>query len=429
MIRTIADVLRGEGLPSAVRRASERLTEFVASSALRAGALLVSAPGNSPILNVASGLVVTRHGGVQTQLSSRLKEERKLRPVALLQPGLLDLSVPHHHTHSFQRFSPAKTFDSPEFEAAVQNALSITGARAIQLEGLDGVPLGSVLRLMEKGIAVILSVHDFSLFSARPNLLEEPSQRFCHYSLDHQRCRRCIGETWDVPGDHQSERRRLGHALLETATRVIFPSHFLFEKHRELFSLSSLRASVIEPGVPAEAPPPRASATEVAYAGSVKIHKGAHLLPEIIRQSKEGSRVHVFGGGDEQLFRQLRSSGNVTIHGYYRHGQLPVLLSRHRIGLVILPSIVPESYSLVMTEAHRAGAAVVAFDLGAPAERIRTGGGGWLAPLESGATGLAEIVRQWRDHRLSTTIPRSVFTPSDAAAAHVELYRELGFAE
>jgi len=163
----------------------------------------------------------------------------------------------------------------------------------------------------------------------------------------------------------------------------------------------------------------------IAYAGSLKRHKGAHLLPDLARRPGNAG-IHVFGGGDEELLRAIRRVPNITVHGYYRGNTLPSQLARFGIGLVVLPSIWPESYSLVLSEAWIAGAAVAAFDLGAPAERIRRHGGGWLTPLEQGAEGLAEIVDKWRAGSITTTVPRSVATPEDAANAHLKLYRRWG---
>jgi glycosyltransferase involved in cell wall biosynthesis len=181
---------------------------------------------------------------------------------------------------------------------------------------------------------------------------------------------------------------------------------------------------VIEPGVQVSrrevrrADAPRA----IAYAGSAKRHKGAHLLPELSRETA-GVALHVFGGGDEDLLRTIRHLPNVTVHGYYRSGELPSLLRRHGVGLVVVPSIWPEAYCLVISEAWKAGAVVAAFDLGAPAERIRAHGGGWIAPLESGAEGLAKIVNRWRSGEITATAPPNIASPLDAARAHRDLYR------
>jgi O-antigen biosynthesis protein len=416
MIRTIGTVIRGEGLASALRRANERIGDALHAAALRARGAFAGA-GDASILNVAASGTALRLGGVQTQLAARLDVERNLRPVALLAPGVLELSTPRPHARRI----------ATDIETGIREALALTGARSVHFEGMHDVPFDAVTRLIESGIRVMLSVHDFSLFCARPHLVEEPMERFCFYSQDLDRCERCLRQTWDVRKDSQLARRTLGRKLLSSATGGIFPSRFLLEQHRQLFSLPNLAGEVIEPGVAALDRPVHSSGAgrAIAYAGSVKVHKGAHLLPELARLLGN-VEVHVFGGGDEDLLRAMRRIPNITIHGYYRGGTLPDLLARNGIGLVVLPSLWPETYSLVLSEAWLAEAAVAAFDLGAQAERIRGQGGGWLAPLESGVAGLARIIDDWMAGRITAAIPHTVASPADAAAAHVELYRTCG---
>ncbi|MEA2337695.1 MAG: hypothetical protein QOE82_1702 [Thermoanaerobaculia bacterium] len=414
MIRTIASVIRGEGLRSAIRRANERIAGGTRFGALRTRAAFTNA-AETPILIVAAAGGATRLGGVQAQLQARLREERKLRNVALLTPGALDLSAPARHIRRV----------ASDLVAGIPESVAITGARTIHFEGMSDVPLAAALQLIESGLDVILSVHDFALFCARPHLIEEPMGRFCFYSEDLDRCQRCLRQTWDVPENAQHTHRALARRLLASAKGIIFPSHFLIEKHRQLFSLPLLHAEVIEPAVPIGGRIRRGGSRSIAFAGAARHHKGAHLLPELARLTPD-IEMHIFGSGDEELLRAIRRAPNVRVHGYYRSGELPSLLARHGVGLVVLPSIWPEAYCLVLSEAWLAGAAVAAFDLGAQAERIRQHGGGWLAPLESGAAGLAAIVDDWKAGRIATTPPRQISTPGDAARAIVDVYQRLG---
>ncbi|HEX7681538.1 MAG TPA: glycosyltransferase [Thermoanaerobaculia bacterium] len=412
MIRTIARVIRGEGLPSVLSRTRERIGDALHGAAMRARGTFAGA-SEAAVLNVAASGTALRLGGVQAQLAARLRVERGLRSVALLSPGLLEQS-------GSRRIAT-------DLDAGIREAIAITGAGTVHFEGMHEVPLRAVLRLIESGIRVIVSLHDFSLFCARPHLIEEPMGTFCCYSEDFDRCHRCLDPTSDVPPNAQRDRRALAREILVAATGVIFPSQFMLDQHRQLFSLPELVAEVVEPGVPAPARPLHANGARraIAYAGSLKRHKGAHLLPDLARLLGN-VEFHVFGGGDEDLLRAIRRVPNITVHGYYRRDTLQSLLARFGIGLVVLPSIGPESYSLVLSEAWIAGAAVAAFDLGAPAQRIRRHGGGWLAPLESGAEGLAKIIEQWRAGSITTEVPRSLPTPEDAAHAHVKLYRKWG---
>jgi hypothetical protein len=205
--------------------------------------------------------------------------------------------------------------------------------------------------------------------------------------------------------------------LLHSAASLVFASEFLRDQYQ-------LEGIVIEPGLsvaPATLP---ANSRGVAFAGAVQRHKGGHLLPDLARVlAKRGEILHVFGRGDGDLLRALRAMKNVKLHGYYEGGTLPSLLAKHGIGLVLVPSIVPEAFCLTISEAWAAGAAVAAFDLGAQAARIRSYGGGWLAPLESGAEGIVRIIDQWSPLAVPTDIP----TAKASAAAYLDLYRRLGW--
>ncbi|HEX2834241.1 MAG TPA: glycosyltransferase [Thermoanaerobaculia bacterium] len=388
----VTRVIRAEGLASAARRARERIEETLRDLAMRAG----RAPyERADVLNLSTAPLAPRFGGVQVQLRARLRYERTLRHVALLHPHALDLG------------DHRRRLDG-DFETRLRRALELTGAKAIHLENTADAPLDLLLRCK---VPLIASIHDFSLFCADPHLLEHGT--FCHYSRDIVRCTACHGE--------QRTRRARSREFLQRATALVFPSRFLLERHRELFDLPLPHAQVIEPGLSTSAP--RASrGTAIAYVGAVKRHKGGHLIPQLVR---DDAQWHVFGGGDGTLLRSLRQLRNVTIHGYYRDGALPALLARHRIGLTVIPSIWPETHSLVLTESWLAGVPAMAFDLGAIAERIRAHGGGWLTPLDGGADGLASLLAQWRAGALTTNIPATLPDARDAARAHIALYRSV----
>lgn len=238
--------------------------------------------------------------------------------------------------------------------------------RAIHLEGTVGIDADAIRRWIDDGARVVISLHDTAFRNDRH--------------------------------------------VLDAATAVIFPSHFLRGQY-------GVAGHVIEPA--SMAARVDGGGDGIAFAGSVKHHKGGHLLPEIA-DALGAQTLHVFGGGDAELLRPLRKRRNVIVHGYYRAATLPALLARHRIGTVLLPSIVPESFSLTLSEAWLAGATVLAFDHGAIADRIRLLGGGHLALLASGARGLVELLAQPK------TIAPQVPSPRDAALAHLALYRTCG---
>jgi glycosyltransferase involved in cell wall biosynthesis len=116
------------------------------------------------------------------------------------------------------------------------------------------------------------------------------------------------------------------------------------------------------------------------------------------------------------------------VRGYYRAGSLPRLLRRDRIDLAILPSVVPESFSLVLSECRAAGVPVLAFDSGAVGERLRAEGGGLAVPLEEGGAGLATAISGMvRGERAVPPLAAgSAPGPGEIARRWLAFYRESG---
>lgn len=428
MIGTIVRAARTEGIGSALRRAQERIGETMRIRMMLARGTSARAQP-SAILNISATGPFARLGGLPTQLMARLDEERALREVAWLYPGIIELTA---HALRAPQFTTSDVLFDAGFERTFEYALSVTGASVIHIEGTAGLPIGSILQIAKSGIGVVLGVHDFSLFCARPHLIEEPIGVFCDYCVEADRCHRCLRATSNAGSNDQAQRRATARQLLAAARAVVFPSTFLRDKHKELFALPDLVAHVIEPAVPGESIArmvrgARGRRPRIAYAGSLKRHKGAHLLPEIIT-AFAGDEVdwHIFGGGDENFLRSVRRLPHTTVHGYYRGGTLPSLLARHQIDLGLLLSIWPETWCFTLSECWGAGVPAVGFAHGAIAERITSSGGGWLAPIEEGSSGIVKIVRQWLHGELTTEVPRTVRTPRDAALAQVTLYRSLG---
>jgi glycosyltransferase involved in cell wall biosynthesis len=433
-------VLRAEGLAALRDRIADRLRESLRRRSFRAAAdgRLGAAP--IPVLNVLSTGPNPRLGGLQSQLLTRIEAEAARRSLALLYPEpegyRLEVASGGRRLALALSGSPPSpvALRDEAFEQAVEKAASEVGARALHVEGLSAIPLGSLSALMASGLELVLSVHDFSLFCPRPHLLEEPAARFCGYSRDPERCGRCLARDWPVGPGFQGERRAVAHEVLRAARAVVYPSDFLRGRHLELFpGLDEGRQRVIEPSVPGGAPPgsPRnGPVRHVAYIGQVLPHKGARIFEEVIQRLPPGShpdlRWSAYGGGDAGLLQRLRGLPRVRVRGYYRSGSLVDRLRKDGVDLALLLSIVPESYSLALSECRAAGVPVVAFDHGAIAERIRRQGGGLLVDPAAGAAGVAAAVAALAN---GTRVPAAPpFSPPLAAEAFQELYRELGLA-
>lgn len=366
VLRTIARVVSGEGIASAVVRAAERLEDGARGEGRRAAGLLF-APPQAALVNLLTMPAEARLGGVPVQWLSRLRHERGLRDVVAWSAGTLTAGP----------------------RAWPVDVEALRAVRALVIEG----PFADLPPLADD-VQMVLAIHDFSFISSRTHELVIDPVRLA------------------VTGP-----------LLERARAVIFPSMFLRDSY--LGVLPELAAHVIEPGIDVTRQLSRPTIRKrIAFCGSVKPHKGGALLPELMRATP-AAEWHLFGGGDVDLLRAARAASNARVHGYYRAGSLPRLLARNEIGLAVLPSVVPESFSLTLSECWSAGVPVVAFDDGAIAARIRAHGGGFLVPLDAGADGLAAAVRAWQSGA-TVTMPSHVPTAQEAAASHGALYRALG---
>jgi glycosyltransferase involved in cell wall biosynthesis len=426
-------LVRAEGAGSVARRLADHAGEWQRRRTFRMvaeGAL----GGRAAVLNVLPSLPAPRLGGVQIGMLRRLEAEVRQRPIALLYPFgegyRLEVEASGRRAAVLLDGPPpaaTPALRDPAFEAAVLRAAKAVGASVVHVENIAGLAPGSLAALPEAGLATILSIQDFAGYCPRPQLLEEPVRRFCDYSTDAVRCERCLACSWTLDASFLPEYRRLAAVALSAASAVIYLSPFVRERYAALIpGLDPARQHVIAPSsgaVPMGAPVPRASAQlHAAFVGAVRPHKGALVFEEVValarRQGLQDIRWSAYGGGDPEVLRRLRRLG-VTVHGYYRAGSLPALLRRDGVNVALLLSIWPETYTLVVDECLAAHVPVVAFDLGAPAERVQ-GGNGRLVPLAEGAVGVLRAVEA--AHKAGPVPEVAPRTASQAADAVLDLY-------
>jgi glycosyltransferase involved in cell wall biosynthesis len=81
------------------------------------------------------------------------------------------------------------------------------------------------------------------------------------------------------------------------------------------------------------------------------------------------------------------------VTGAYKHEDLVGLIEANKINLAFFPSICPETFSYVTEEMIRLELPVVAFDLGAPGERLRGYRKGRLCPEVTAESALSTLLR------------------------------------
>lgn len=128
----------------------------------------------------------------------------------------------------------------------------------------------------------------------------------------------------------------------------------------------------------------------VGVIGQISFQKGAGIVADLvglIDQATLPVRVVVIGTLDAAV-----TSSRLTVTGPYRREDLVGLIEAHRANLFLFPSICPETFSYVTEELTLLGLPVVAFDLGAPGERLRSYEQGRLCAETNAQTALDTLL-------------------------------------
>ena len=127
----------------------------------------------------------------------------------------------------------------------------------------------------------------------------------------------------------------------------------------------------------------------IGIVGEITVQKGARVVRDIVERVERdhpGVRVVVLG----TLEIPLRSE-RLKVTGAYRRQDLVRLIESHGINMFLFPSIWPETFSYVVAELILLGVPIVAFDLGAPAERLRGYANGRLCKAIDAAAALETL--------------------------------------
>ncbi len=111
------------------------------------------------------------------------------------------------------------------------------------------------------------------------------------------------------------------------------------------------------------------AALVIGVMGEISPQKGAHVVTGMIREIERrgiDARIVVLG-----TLHAAVKSPRLTVTGAYDRAHLVDLIEANGINMFLFPSIWPETFSYVVAELIALDMPVVAFELGAPAERLR----------------------------------------------------------
>lgn len=243
----------------------------------------------------------------------------------------------------------------------------------------------AVLAAQRAGVSMVLTATDFFLPCLRVNLVDVEG-RLCEGPAEGRRCaERCATPTWtDAP---LAARWVQARAIVAAARVRVAPSRYVAARFEAAFP--GLDWLVVPHGVDLlaalDAEPlarlPTGPRPLLAYVGSVVPAKGLHVLLQALRQAPDlPLRLAVAGAthGRDGYARELQATAAADARVHWLGACTPTEVASlmRGIDLLCVPSLVPESYSLVVHEAAAAGVPALVSALGAPAEAVTVHGGG-----------------------------------------------------
>jgi len=283
---------------------------------------------------------------------------------------------------------PNLRFQLPDEFAALVALLRAERPAWIELNHLLGhhhcvVDLAKALR-----IPYDVRVHDYAAICARVNLVGA-ERRYCG-EPDVSACVACVADagTQLEEAIAPAALRLRSAADFAGARTVIAPSADTATRLRRYFPGVAV---AVEPHEDDAALPPLRDIPpgprRVAVVGAIGVAKGYDVLLACARDAAARDlplSFTVIGHSEDD--DRLLDTGRIFITGPYDPGEAVAQIRAQPVGLAWLPSVEPETWCYALGEALRAGLPVVAFDLGAQAERLRATGRGLLLPFGLPAT-------------------------------------------
>jgi GT2 family glycosyltransferase/glycosyltransferase involved in cell wall biosynthesis len=279
---------------------------------------------------------------------------------------------------------PNLRYVMPDELAELLRLLRRERPRVIELHHLVGHHPTVIDLLGGLDVPYDIHVHDYAWLCGRVALVG-PAQRYCGEPAVAQ-CEACVADAGNLIEEDitVAALRRRSAKLLAGARRVVVPSEDAAARIRRHFPATR---PVVRPheNDAALGEPPRAAATKtcrVCVIGAIGIHKGYQVVLDCARDAAErGLPLEFVVVGHTIDDRRLLATGRVFVTGSYAADEVVTLIKAQNATIAMLPSIFPETWCLSLAEAWHASLRVVAFDIGAQAERIRQTGRGILLPL------------------------------------------------
>lgn len=254
-----------------------------------------------------------------------------------------------------------------------------------------------IIRIKETyGCNVEYYVHDYFCLCPTIHLIDRANE-YCGYPDNHS-CKLCKSASYQLTkytiNTMETWRNEWEEFLIHCDSIYVFSMDTkikLTQQYKELKDQEQLIqitqpityiSKVKEPG---NEPP-----YIVGVLGSLCHEKGQEIVYELSqlmqKEGQENIKIVIIGSCSDK-----KPSSNITVTGAYNKEMLSILIEQYRVQVILIPSIIPETFSLTTEEAIHTGLPVIVFPLGAQAERVTQYENGHVADQVSAESMYEEI--------------------------------------
>jgi len=327
----------------------------------------------------------------------------------------------------------------------------------------------------EAGSAVVLTLHDYFLLCHRVQLLKK-DHRLCKGPLYGLECASCVDLAslprdirttfflrlkdfipfpvikWtkrffippkylDEPGYEVFHRYRFMYEILKIPEIILTPSRFVKDYFLKYYPFIEPKTTALPLGIfPDGSSDSSRRKTQsqdgrvrFCYFGNILPSKGLHVLIEAFKTLPEGkASLTIYGSRNiwtETYYDQLKGLTNglpVDFRPPFERENLSEALSDQDV--VVLPSIWPETFSLMIREANRLGLPAIGSKIGAIPEAIEEGRNGFLfrpGDVEDLKGCMLRFIREPSlIHKMASQMPR-LKTIEEHAQEMVAIYKRI----
>lgn len=330
-------------------------------------------------------------GGTDRFIRSRIGHSRALgREALILRPEkqnggvTLRLEIPDRPEFGNLLYDPSTEL------SVLRRDLTLLGVTELELHHTMHLP-PALLPELTRWFPYRAYVHDYGWICPRYTLIDG-SGLYCGEPQDPAVCDQCVADHGDLMGVDMpvADWRALTRQILTAAQSVGCSSVDAANRMRRYVPEGRFR---VEPAEQPWSPPPAlqparqrlpSEQLRVVVPGAIGPSKGYDVLlacAQDAAQRRLPLKFLLLGYSMDD--GALLDTGHVEVTGRYREDEVPALMAQLRPHLAFLPSVWPETWCYALSHVMAAGLFVAAFDLGAPAERLRQRGHGLLLPIDA----------------------------------------------